>query len=203
MVMNLFLLRYGAKYFGDGNGEAYKFLVLKKHYWCCKNWYCFFWGRSNYHRRRKIWKADGSSVYSRVASFSSTWISVQWLVNLTNWLSFLKRASFGLFCCLIYNIASCLELGVACGVTKRGSTLQLDTCEWRHHSLLDWRVELIVAESYSEVQLESYVLLKDGAYYCYCAYALRISRYSDFQSPMLTNTGICLRGLKLSGESRS
>ena len=44
---------------------------------------------------------------------------------------------------------------------------------------------------------------KDGAYYCYCAYVLRISRYSDFQSPMLTNTGIFLRGLKLSGESRS
>ena len=32
MVMNLFLLRYGAKYFGDGNGESCKFLVLKKHY---------------------------------------------------------------------------------------------------------------------------------------------------------------------------
>ena len=46
-------------------------------------------------------------------------------------------------------------------------------------------------------------LLKDGAYYCCCAYVLRISRYSDFQSPMLTNTGIILRGLKLSGESRS
>ena len=45
--------------------------------------------------------------------------------------------------------------------------------------------------------------LKDGAYYCYCAYVLRISRYSDFLSPMLTNTGIFLRGLKLSGESRS
>ena len=45
--------------------------------------------------------------------------------------------------------------------------------------------------------------LKDGAYYCYCAYLLRISRYSDFLSPMLTNTGIFLRGLKLSGESRS
>ena len=30
-------------------------------------------------------------------------------------------------------------------------------------------------------------LLKDGAYYCYCAYVLRISRYSDFLSPMLTN----------------
>ena len=46
-------------------------------------------------------------------------------------------------------------------------------------------------------------LVKDGAYYCYCAYVLRISRYSDFLSPMLTNTGIFLRGLKLSGESRS
>ena len=46
-------------------------------------------------------------------------------------------------------------------------------------------------------------LLKDGAYYCYCAYVLRIYRYSDFLSPMFTNTGIFLRGLKLSGESRS
>ena len=45
--------------------------------------------------------------------------------------------------------------------------------------------------------------LKDGAYYCYCAYVLRISRYSDFLSVMLTNTGRFLRGLKLSGESRS
>ena len=45
--------------------------------------------------------------------------------------------------------------------------------------------------------------LKDGAYYCYCAYVLRISRYSDFLSPVLTNTGIFLRGLKLSGERRS
>ena len=46
-------------------------------------------------------------------------------------------------------------------------------------------------------------VVKDGAYYCYCAYVLRISRYSDFLSPMLANTGIFLRGLKLSGESRS
>ena len=45
--------------------------------------------------------------------------------------------------------------------------------------------------------------LTDGAYYCYCAYVLRIPRYSDFLSPMLTNTGIFLRSLKLSGESRS
>ena len=45
------------------------------------------------------------------------------------------------------------------------------------------------------------IILKDGACYCYCAYILRISRYSDFLSPMLTNTGIFLRGLKLSGES--
>ena len=44
--------------------------------------------------------------------------------------------------------------------------------------------------------------IKDGAYYCYCAYVLRISRYSDFLSVMLTNTGIFLRGLKLSEKSR-
>ena len=43
---------------------------------------------------------------------------------------------------------------------------------------------------------------KDGAYYCYCAYVLSIARYSDFLSPMLTNIGIFLRGLKLTGESR-
>ena len=49
----------------------------------------------------------------------------------------------------------------------------------------------------------SHFSFKDGAYYCYCAYVLRISRYSDFLSLMLTNTGIFLRGLKLSGESRS
>ena len=45
--------------------------------------------------------------------------------------------------------------------------------------------------------------VKGGAYYCYCAYVLRISRYSDFLSVMLTNTRIFLRGLKLSRESRS
>ena len=44
---------------------------------------------------------------------------------------------------------------------------------------------------------------KDSAYYCYCASVLRISRYSDFLSSMLTNTGIFLHGLKLSGESTS
>ena len=46
-------------------------------------------------------------------------------------------------------------------------------------------------------------LFKDGAYYCYCAYVLHISRYSGFLSVMLTNTGIFLRGLKLSGKSKS
>ena len=45
--------------------------------------------------------------------------------------------------------------------------------------------------------------INDGAYYCYCAYVLRISRYLGFLSVMLTNTGIFLSGLKPSGESRS
>ena len=64
------------------------------------------------------------------------------------------------FACSTYNIASCLELGVAEGVAKRGCTLHLDPCEWRHRSLLDWTAEVIVAKSYCEGQWESCVLLK-------------------------------------------
>ena len=37
-------------------------------------------------------------------------------------------------------------------------------------------------------------VIKDGAYYCYCAYVLRISRYSGFLSVTLTKTVIFLRG---------
>ena len=36
------------------------------------------------------------------------------------------------------------------------------------------------------IKQSSKVTFKDGAYYCYCAYVLRISRYSDFLSPMPT-----------------
>ena len=45
--------------------------------------------------------------------------------------------------------------------------------------------------------------LKDGACFCYCPYALRISRYSGFLWVVPTNTGIFLCGLKLCGESRT
>ena len=37
-------------------------------------------------------------------------------------------------------------------------------------------------------------LFKDGAYLCYYAYVLRISRYSGFLWVVPTNTGIFLRG---------
>ena len=46
-------------------------------------------------------------------------------------------------------------------------------------------------------------LLKAGAYYCYCAYVLRISRHSGFLWVTPTNTGIIFRGLKLYGERRT
>ena len=52
------------------------------------------------------------------------------------------------------------------------------------------------------LRISQAIYLKDSAYYCYCAYVLRMSRYLSFLSVMLTNTGIFLRGLKLSGESR-
>ena len=45
--------------------------------------------------------------------------------------------------------------------------------------------------------------IKDGAYYCYCAYLLRISRYSGFLWVVPANTGIFLCGLKLCEESRT
>ena len=47
------------------------------------------------------------------------------------------------------------------------------------------------------------VKIKDGAYFCYCTYDLRISRYSSFLWVVPTNTGIFLRGLKPCGESRT
>ena len=77
--------------------------------------------------------------------------------------------------------------------TLQLSNVSLNFFEW---ALLSSFLKLIILK----VQFR---LFKDGAYYCYCAYVLRISRYSDFLSVMLTNTGIFLRGLKLPGESRS
>ena len=47
------------------------------------------------------------------------------------------------------------------------------------------------------------VAFKDGAYYCYCAYVLRISEILGFPMVAPSNTGIFLRGLKLYGESRT
>ena len=63
----------------------------------------------------------------------------------------------------------------------------------------------IIQSHYSCIHiLAANLVLKDGAsYFFYCAYVLRISRYSDFLSPMLSNTGIYLHSLKLSGEGRS
>ena len=48
-----------------------------------------------------------------------------------------------------------------------------------------------------------WMLLKDGAYYYFCAYVLRISRYSGFLWVVPTNTGMFLRGLKLYREKRN
>ena len=45
-------------------------------------------------------------------------------------------------------------------------------------------------------------MFKDGAYFCYCAYVLCISRYSGFLWVVLI-TGILLRSLKLCGDCRN
>ena len=72
----------------------------------------------------------------------------------------------------------------------------------QNHSLTMSQEQVSVVIFVTIVITNKCYVLKDGAYYCYCAYVLRISRYSSFLSVMLTNTGIFLRGLKLSRESR-
>ena len=93
-------------------------------------------------------------------------------------------------------VSRCL-LSYGADVRRRNNTGEtpLDRCRGTE-------VELVIRDTATKGYVFM-ILFKDGAYYCYCAYVLRISRYSDFLSPMLTNTGIFLRGLKLSGESRS
>ena len=92
--------------------------------------------------------------------------------------------------------------------TQRASKKKDDeeiTDDWtaEQSQLLIKAVNLFPAGTASRYNSCLWRRLKDGAYYCYCAYVLRNPRYSDFLSPMVTNTGIFLHGLKLSGESRS
>ena len=65
-------------------------------------------------------------------------------------------------------------------------------------ALIDYKERSCSSHKILERQLQFIVkiALKDGAYYCYCAYVLRISINSGFLSVMLTNTVIFLRGLK-------
>ena len=60
----------------------------------------------------------------------------------------------------------------------------------KHHATIKFTAEI----SEKEINFLDTTIFKYSAYYCYCAYVLRISRYSDFLSPMLTNTGMFLRG---------
>ena len=59
------------------------------------------------------------------------------------------------------------------------------------------RTRLLETDSFIFIQ----VVIKDGAYYCYCAYVLCISRYSGFLWVVPTNTGIFLHGSKLCRET--
>ena len=86
-----------------------------------------------------------------------------------------------------------------------GNPSRPKTAMWRFTRIVRSNLSFLLCRSAPKYfnRIITDVPFKDGAYYCYCAYVLRISRYSDFLSPMLTNTGIFLRGLKLSGETRS
>ena len=70
-------------------------------------------------------------------------------------------------------------------------------------SLFAYKIPASSSETLNNNFMSAFMSLKDGAYFCYCAYVLRIWRYTCFQWVLLTNTGIFLRGLKLSRESRT
>ena len=89
-------------------------------------------------------------------------------------------------------------------ITKEpGQNVWLDLAFTSQNLKFSGRISNDILQVCLSTYFVSNLSFKDGAYSCYCAYVLRISRHSDFQSPMLTNTGIFLRGLKLSGENRS
>ena len=76
---------------------------------------------------------------------------------------------------------SCVILFVTIAVLQRADYWLNSTKTYLNNRVfLSMNYRLIVAPRKFDV-------LKDGAYYCYCAYVLRISRYSDFLSLMLTN----------------
>ena len=65
------------------------------------------------------------------------------------------------------------------------------------------KISMGMVWAFSEMMQYCNNKFKDGAYFCYCAYALRISRYLGYLWVVPTNTGIFLHGLKLCGESRT
>ena len=67
----------------------------------------------------------------------------------------------------------------------------------------DNNVDLVGIHVYETSEDSMHVYFKDSAYFCYCAYVLRMSRYLGLLWVVPTNTGIFLRGLKLCGESRT
>ena len=71
----------------------------------------------------------------------------------------------------------------------------------------EWRIHYIrLSGGGGEVNRKRDVFhmsFKDGAYFCYCAYVLHMSRFSGLIWVVPTSTRIFLRGLKLCGESRT
>ena len=66
------------------------------------------------------------------------------------------------------------------------------------------KISYVSIHSFTIISISSSNYLKDGAYFCYCAYVLHTSRYSGFAWVVPTNIGmfLCI-SLKLFGESRT
>ena len=70
------------------------------------------------------------------------------------------------------------------------------------HSAVGHQIDIVVDGFHFKAKLQVDNKIR-GAYFSNCAYILRIWRYSGFLWVVLTNTGIFLRCLKLSEESKT
>ena len=150
-------------------------------------------------------------------------ISIQKLINLKRLILVqswgfwsLKNSSFGCNVARAFSRACSIDLILSIfGITLVSQNPQLCSKEKSRklhasRSCVFWSIMMVELYMKGPITGLQYVemrkaatFLKDGACYCYCAYFLRISRYSDFLWVVHINTGILLHGSKLCGESRT
>ena len=134
---------------------------------------------------------SGSGVGSLVAS-----PSINFLLRVVGWKNSLRIlsgiAAFLAVACFLYKPFKTTRQRDRNDVRRQCSRL-CDVSIWRNRTYVAWVLTIALFQfgyPVPFVHLVSLFLVKDGAYFCYCAYVLRISRYSGFLWVVPTDTGI-------------